>query len=246
MEGQATWLMMEAMAAKMGSSVREMPQLADMIGAGATEALAAQYPVMATAPLYIRASLIFPYNQGLKFQHVLVQKLGNDAFSKVFREPPVSTQQVIHPELYLGRVQPVPVALPALARPKEWKVLTEGTVGEFDHAILLEQYLTKKDADELGQQWRGAAFGLVENKAGKQSGLLYASEWADAASARRMFAAYRRVLEGKWKKMDVISETEDAIEGTGDDGHFRLTLRGTRVASVEGMKAADDFARRLD
>ena len=246
MEGQATWLMMESMAARMGSSVREMPQMAEMMGAGATEAMASQYPVLATAPLYIRASLIFPYNHGLKFQHALVQKLGNDAFAKVFREPPVSTQQVMHPEMYLNKVQPARIALPALAKPKEWKMLTEGTVGEFDHAILLEQYLSKQDADELAPKWRGGTFALAEKKAGKHIGLLYASEWADAASARRMFEAYQRVLKGKWKKAAFDVQSAGAIAGTGDDGMFRLSLDGTRVRSVEGLRAAEEFAGQID
>lgn len=245
MEGQATWLMVESMAEKMGSSVREMPQLAD-VGVGATEAMASQYPVLATAPLYIRASLIFPYSHGLKFQHALVQKIGNQAFSRVFREPPTTTQQVIHPDLYLKGVQPVHVSLPAVAKPKDWKTLVESTVGEFDHAILLEQYASKADAGELSPSWRGGSLALAENKAGKHVGLFYASEWKDAESARRMFDAYRRVLNGKWKTMSVTRDLENVLEGTGDDGLFRVTLDGTRVTSVEGMKTAGELAHRID
>jgi hypothetical protein len=246
MEGQATWLMLEAMASRMGASVREMPQMAEIMGAGATEAMAAQYPVLANAPLYIRTSLIFPYNQGLKFQHALVQKLGNEAFSRVFREAPISTQQIMHPEVYLSRTQPVSVPVPVLAKPKDWKTITEGTVGELDHAVLLEQYLSKKDADELAPKWRGGTFALAENKSGKHVGLLYASQWADAESARRMFEAYQGVLKAKWSKMSVKSSTEKQVEGEGDDGLFRLTLDGSRVASVEGLKAAGEFARQLN
>jgi hypothetical protein len=175
-----------------------------------------------------------------------VQKLGNEAFAKVYREPPVSTQQVMHPELYLGKVRPVPVSLPPLARARDWKMLTEGTVGEFDHAILLEQYLSKTDADELAPLWRGGTFGLAENKAGKHIALLYASEWADAASARRMFEAYRRVLKGKWKEMTVTSESENRVEGKGDDGLFRLVLDGRNVLSIEGLKTPGELVRQVD
>jgi hypothetical protein len=216
------------------------------MGAGASEAMASQYPVLANAPLYIRTSLIFPYNQGLKFQHALVQKLGNEAFSRVFRDAPVSTQQVMHPELYLNGTRPVAVSLPALANPKNWKPVSDGTVGELDHAVLLEQYLSKQDADELAPAWRGGAFGLAEHKNDRRIALLYASQWADAASARRMFDAYRRVMKGKWKNMRVTTDAENRIEGEGDDGLFRLTLDGTRVTSVEGLKTPEDFARRLD
>jgi hypothetical protein len=240
MEGQATWLMLESMARKMGSSVRDMPQMVDIMGAGASQSMLAQYPVLAKAPLYIRQSLIFPYNQGLKFQHALVQKLGNAAFSQVFRKAPATTQQILHPEKYLAGTLPAKVALPQLGSARAWRVLTDGTVGEFDHAVLLEQYLSPDDATELAPKWRGGTFALLENKTAKNVALLYASEWEDPVSARRMFDAYERVLKGKWRNLEITNRTGGDISGRGDDGFFRVSLNGTRVSSVEGLKAAEE------
>lgn len=241
LEGQATWLMMEVMARRFDQSIREMPQMMDIMGAGVTQSMTAQYPVLASAPLYIRASLIFPYNQGLKFQHALVGKLGNAAFTRVFKDPPVSTQQVLHPEKYLAKVGPVRVRLPELARGKEWRTLTEGTLGEFDFAVLIEQYLSKKDAEELAPQWRGGGFGLSEHRVGGQVVLRYASEWGSPEAAKQVFQAWRRVLEGKWKSMSVTSETADTVSGKGDDGLFQVILNGTRVEGLEGLQAGPEL-----
>jgi hypothetical protein len=46
------------------------------------------------------------------------------------------------------------------------------------------------------------------------------------------------VLQKKWKKMTVTSETPDAILGEGDDGRFELRRRGPVVTSVEGLDPA--------
>lgn len=246
MEGQATWLMLESMAQKMGHSVREQPQMVDLMGAGASEAMMSQYPVMAKAPLYLRASLIFPYNQGLKFQHALVQKLGNPAFSRVFRDAPATTQQILHPDLYLSGTVAAKTPVPELAHPKQWKTIAEGTVGEFDHAILIEQYLSKETADALAPAWRGGSFALTENRAGRNIALLYASQWRDEASAKQMFDAYAKVLQGKWKHTTFTEKTDRLLSGTGDDGAFVVALDGSRLTSVEGLKTVEDAVRRLD
>jgi len=194
--------------------------------------------VLAAAPLYIRASLLFPYSEGLRFNHIVIQKEGQAGFSRVFRDPPVSSQQILHPEVYLADTQPLDVALPKLPSERDWKTLTSGSLGEFDHAVLLEQYLGKDDASAISPHWRGAAAAVVEHKGNKRPVLLYASEWDTTENARKMFEAYRRVLKGKWKQMKIETDTPGSLTGSGDDGDFRVWMAGTRLSSVEGLPPA--------
>lgn len=245
MEGQATWLMLETMAQGLGQSMRTMPAMLDLMGASATEAMASQYPVLATAPLYMRASLIFPYNQGLKFQHAVIQKLGNPGFSQVFRQPPVSTQQVLHPDKYFAKVEPVTLAFPELPRGGGWKIVLESTVGELEHSVLIEQYLSKRDAEEIAPHWRGGHLSLAENKA-RAAALLYMSEWDDEKSAKQMFSAYIQVLKKKWKSVQPETESESVFSGTGDDGPFLVKLEGRRLTSLEGIQTVPTTARQVN
>lgn len=233
MEGQATWLMMESMMEGVGQSMRKMPSLIDLMGSSATEAMASQYPVLANSPLYLRTTLIFPYNQGLRFQQAVVQKLGNAGFSEVFKRPPVSSQQVLHPDKYFAKVEPARTPLPDYAK-NNYKLMTEGTIGELEHSVLIEQYLSKQDAEDLAPFWRGAHMALIENKNNKAVTMLYASEWESPTAAKRFFDAYRKVLAGKWKNMTVQNESEKSLTGTGDVGPFSVSLDRTRVTSVEG------------
>jgi hypothetical protein len=89
MEGQATWLMSELLARKMGQSLKDSPVLLAMMS-GATEGGAGQYPVFDNAPLYLRLTLVFPI-PGHALQCAVFDRNGTNGF-QVFLKPPVSTQ----------------------------------------------------------------------------------------------------------------------------------------------------------
>jgi hypothetical protein len=239
MEGQATWLMSELLARKMGQSLKDSPALLAMMS-GATEGAAGQYPVFDNSPLYLRLTLIFPYTKGMLFQNAVFERDGQNGFGEVFRKPPISTQQILHPEKFFDDVKPTAPALPQPHLPKGYKSLVGGSLGELEHAVMLEQYSDKERAAELAPHWRGCAFNLLENKKAGGLVLLYAAEWDSVDAARRYFAAYRRQLSKKWKQMTVVTETEDAVTGTGDDGRFELRREGAVVTSMEGLPAAID------
>ena len=239
MEGQATWLMSELLAQKMGQSLKDSPALLAMMS-GATEGAAGQYPVFDNSPLYLRLTLIFPYTKGMLFQNAVFVRDGQEGFEEVFRKPPVSTQQILHPEKYFDDVKPTAPALPQPHLPRGYKSLVGGSLGELEHAVMLEQYSGKERAAELAPHWRGCTFNLLENKKAGGLVLLYAAEWDSVDAARQYFAAYRRQLSKKWKQMTVVTETEDAVTGTGDDGRFELRRKGAVVTSMEGLPAAID------
>jgi hypothetical protein len=239
MEGQATWLMSELLARKMGQSLKDSPALVAMMS-GATGGGAGQYPVFDHAPLYLRTTLVFPYTKGMLFQNALFDRDGQQGFAEVFLKPPVSTQQILHPEKYFSGVKPTRPDLPQPHLPKGYKSLVGGSLGELEHAIMLEQYSGQARAAEVAPHWRGCAFDLLENKKAGRSVLLYAVEWDSVDAARQYFAAYRAQLSKKWKQMTVATETADAVTGTGDDGRFELRLKGAIVTSMEGLPPAID------
>jgi hypothetical protein len=239
MEGQATWLMSEYLARKSGHSLKDSPALVSSMS-NLGEGAAGDFPVYDNAPLYMRLTLVFPYASGMQFQNAVCERDGQEGFAEVFRRAPVSTQQIIHPEDYFSNVKPTQPELPDAHLPRGYKSLIGGTLGELDHAVLLEQFLGKQQAAEIAPHWRGCNFELRENKKAGRVVLLYAAEWDSEESSRRYFAAYREALEKKWKKMSVASGTADFVTGSGDDGRFELRRKGAIVTSVEGLDAAID------
>ena len=172
------------------------------------------------------------------FQNGVFQRDGEAGFGEVFRKPPVSTQQILHPEKYFTGVQPTDPDLPDV-KLRGYKGLVGGSLGELEHGILLEQYLGKERAAALAPHWRGCNFELRENKKAGRVVLLYAAEWESEESAQQYFAAYREILSKKWKKMTVETNAPDAVTGTGDDGRFELRRTGAIVTSVEGLPAGE-------
>ena len=236
MEGQATWLMSEYLARQLGQSLRNSPSMARMMSALTDSS--GQFPVYDSAPLYLRETLIFPYTKGMLFQQAVIDRDGNAGFGEVFRKPPVSTQQILHPEKYFENTQPVDPPLPDPKLPHGFKGVTGGALGELDHDVLLEQYAGKAVADEIGPHWRGGAYELRENKKAGRVVLLYAVQWDSPEIARRYFEVYRQVLQKKWKKMTVTAQTATSLDGAGDDGRFELRLDGPVVTSLEGLPPA--------
>ena len=236
MEGQATWLMSEYLARRLGQSLKTSPELADMMSK-VTET-GGQFPVFDQAPLYLRVTLVFPYTAGMLFQNAVIRRDGDEGFAEVFRHAPVSSQQIIHPEKYFEGVEPTLPPLPDPHLPSRYKSLVTGPMGELDHEVLIEQFANKPLADEISPHWRGGSFELRENKKASRLVLLYVVEWDSEDAARRYFDIYRQALAKKWRKMQVASEAPDCITGAGDDGRFQLRRKGAVVTSMEGLPPA--------
>jgi hypothetical protein len=238
MEGQATWLMAEALARRAGQSISTNPALLDSMS-GAGDESASEYPVFNSVPLYLRETLVFPYTEGGRFQNAVYEKMGKAAFSEVFRQPPDTTQQILHPQKYFDHVEPVDPEFPYVSPGKGFKELSDGMLGELDHAILIRQFGTRSQADKISPHWKGGRYSLLEDKLRTRVILQYASQWDSEATAREFFHFYRQVLQKKWKKMQVAAETANELSGTGDDGYFVVKLAGPVVTSLEGLAALD-------
>ena len=234
MEGQATWLMSETVERRAGQTLKGNEAAVELMSKS-MESGGGEYPVFDSAPLYLRRTLVFPYTQGMLFQNAVVEKLNDAAFAEVFRRPPVSTQQILHPEKYFAGLAPARPALPAFSR-RGYKRLTMGTMGELDHTILIQQFEDEEKAIRIAPHWRGGVYALEENKSKHRVVLEYAAEWEDADWARQFFEAYQGALRKKWRKVEVQSISDSIFAGLSDDGYFVVRLDGPVVTSLEGLE----------
>jgi hypothetical protein len=239
MEGQATWLTW-AYEAKRAGGKGEVPlKLLDRLTREDDDN--AQFPVLDKTPLYMRESLLFPYNAGARFQDAVYRKMGREAFEAVFARRPRSTQQILHPAAYFDMTAPAPVeplGIEKIAGKQagQYRAVIEGAVGEFDHAVLLRQYIGEGEGAEAAGHWRAGWFRLYEHKKDNYPVLSYVSQWDSPEAAQAYFALYQRVLKGKWKKMEVTSATDTEVSGAGDSGRFTVRISGTSVQSMEGLR----------
>jgi hypothetical protein len=131
-EGDGTAVMLEFQAQSMGLPVDQLPELiaqmgkqlmAGMLGGSAAAAAGAPAtPQLDNAPGFVKETLIFPYLAGLQFIAQLRRSAPWSRIDDVFRSPPESTEQIMHPEKYLAHEHPVkitPTPLTSLGAKKE-------------------------------------------------------------------------------------------------------------------------------
>jgi len=232
-EGQASWLMLEVGARRSGKTLAD-PQTAREFLETSADSEQSEYPVFNKAPLYLRRTLMFPYDEGEKFQQAVFLRDGKPSFARVFRDPPISTTQIEHPDRYFEHT---PLSSPDLPKPiRHAKPFVAGAMGELETRILLEQYVNAATAEALGPKLKGADYRIDETRPGHRMTLVYASEWTDEDAASQYFEAYQKVLRGKWKSLEVTGQSTDRFSGKSEDGYFAVTRDGRTVLSKEGFE----------
>jgi len=198
-----------------------------------------QSPELARAPVFIRDVILFPYLAGTTFtQRVLRAGSGWENFEKVFENPPVSTQQVIHPDLYLAGVTPRPVAMPDAAPflPSGWKRLDENNMGEFGLRGVLKQYLGEDRAAELAPSWAGDRYGIYEDESSKQTLLLFRLRLESEEAAARFFGQYSELLELKYAARRNLLRRPNFFSFGSEEGGVFLYCVGVQCLTVEGAE----------
>jgi hypothetical protein len=241
-EGQASWLMLAYDLKQSGQPAAPTPEMVKSV-VDASETSMEDYPVLRGSPLYIQQSLLFPYTEGTMFFDAVYRKMGKPAFANVFTNAPVDSAQIIHPDRYFAHQKETKPDLPKLFLTKQGKEITEGTVGEFDHEMLVRQYLGEKEAGALAQHLRGGQFEIAAAGSERRPVLEYVSEWDSPGTARRFFADYQRILRSKWKHCAVTAASGTLFAGSADNGYFVARLAGLRVTSIEGVSETEDWEK---
>ena len=159
MEGQAMFVLIDYLYAPSGQSLSTNPLLAAPFKVAATDS--PQYPVLKSAPFYLKESLSFPYTYGLGFVQELLLKGGRaKAFAGALRDPPRNTRDIMTPRSYFSRERVPAFHVPAL-KPllgPGYERFDVGTLGQFDVHVMLEQFADGKSAKRLAPAWRGGFY----------------------------------------------------------------------------------------
>ena len=206
-EGQAEAMMLEYELAPLGKSIVDSPELVETMEAQMSDGTD-DSKVFKDAPIFLRESLTFPYSYGLNFVVKLMEKGGKQkAFADVLANPPHTTRQIMQPETYLSgeKIEPMPV-VPFKRDFKDYSKFDIGAMGEFDVAVLIEQYAGKKMADQFAPEWRGGYYYAAKPKKNSAAplGLFYASRWSTAEKASEFAEIYARSLPQRYKQAQEV------------------------------------------
>ena len=234
-EGSALAAMVDYTLREQQVSVRDLPDVALLIRSGAVEEMDKD-PNLAKAPGYIRDELLFPYLAGTSFsQQFLKAHDGWKDLDLLFKDPPVSTQQILHPQMYLTNVKPAAVTLPEWKAliPSDWKLLEENVLGEFGLQEVLKQFLGQDRADTLAAAWAGDRYALFEDPKTKQTSLVFRLALDNTEDAARFFGQYSELLELKHKARTALFRRPNYFQFQSDSGGVFLRCVGNACLVVE-------------
>ncbi|MCU0722764.1 MAG: hypothetical protein MUC63_03980 [Planctomycetes bacterium] len=228
-EGDATVLMMDFIADKAPMIKAMMRNNRDMGGMGMPVD-----PSMKDVPEIILVPLVYPYQGGAALVNEVVKKGGYKAVDALFKDPPLSTEQVLHLDRFFKeRDDPTFVAFPevqALA-PGKWELLECNVLGELGSRVLLGGFLPKKDAQAAADGWDGDRFAVFGR--GGEAFFFWFSTWDDAKQAGEFARAYVKLLGKKYGFEPGADDFPFEFEKDGETG--RVELRGADVVVVEGL-----------
>ena len=135
----------------------------------------------------------FPYLQGSQFVYTLWVDSGFrwDGVNAAYRDPPVSSEQVMHPERYLIRDDPQVVTLPDLDSllGENWREVDTDVLGEIGLLAWLLDHLDYASAAEGAAGWDGDMYTLWLNGQGA-SVFVVQSVWDAPGEAAQFFETF--------------------------------------------------------
>ena len=226
-EGQAQAMMFQYAIAPTGHTITNSPAL---VGAMEDETLTgtAGTKVFNSAPIFMKESLTFPYSYGMDFVIKVMQAGGKErAFDGVLRNPPHTTRQIMQPEMYLSGEKIEPMRVPDFKHDfKDYQKFDIGAMGEFDVAVLMDQYVGRPLSKRMYPEWRGGYYYAAKTKAKGNTvppadaplGLLYVSRWSGPEAAMEFAGIYAQSLKQRYKQVSEVGDAaaDEPIVQTGD------------------------------
>jgi hypothetical protein len=190
----------------------------------------AQNAVLASMPPVLQDQLLFPYTRGLNFVQGVWSTGGWAAVDMAYARPPNSTEQIMHPEKYVGQDAPREIDIPGDLKARlgtGWRVDLQDTLGE----IGLLEWLSRGGgvpdgvASQAAAGWGGDRLVLVSS--GSTFGVAVQTVWDTTADAAEFAGAARTALQG-------MADKTALVEGGGLGVTFFVASDSATIARLRG------------
>ena len=251
-EGQAMVVLVDYMLAPLGESLKDSPQVVEALKQGMLVGTADAVQFQ-NAPIYMKEALTFPYRYGIDFIAEMLTKGGKEkAFAALFENPPRTTRQIMEPQAYLTGERLEPMPLPDFRQVfKNYDRFDVGAIGEFDVAVLIDQYAGAETSHQMYPHWRGGYYYAARPKGDPAAplALLYVSRWSNAEKASQFATIYAKAIAKRYAHIHDVAENgkdpsvqTDALEkATGkrtwltEDGPVVIEAKGDTVLITESV-----------
>ncbi len=210
--------------------------------------MALESPVFDQIPPYFQESLMFPYQYGLNFVNQVFDQSGWDGVNELYKKPPVSTEQIMHPSLYPDHL-PIPVYLPDIVKvlPNGMTLLDEGELGEWDLGLVLStgivpgSQLPVNQARAAARGWGGdkyQIFGYPQKHT--ESVWVLCIMWDSSVEAAEFMNSFNEYGDNRWAYGSIEKWENQSIWTAGGIVHS-IVMDGNQTCWIDSpSKSVND------
>jgi hypothetical protein len=184
---------------------------------------------------FLENILMLRYTLGLEF----VAYMSMLDLDVLYENPPVSSEQVMHPEKYIMKEEPIPVTIPS---PPGWNPLDENVLGEAFIQTILTEHITGKEAEKAARGWGGDAYGYYVR--GDTYLYILNTVWDTELDAAEFYEAYLQFSKS-WSN-NSLEKIDNSLFAT-PTGYLALFQEGKQVFILESpsLEAITDMLSLL-
>ncbi len=191
-------------------------------------------------PPLLTETFIFRYRDGARFVEAVRRGAGERGVNALFQRPPVSTEQILHPEKYSANEAPREVVLDEAAfAAGGWRMSAQTPLGEIGVRGLLMAGVPVAEATRAAAGWGGDRAYLFK-KEGSAPLFVWQTVWDKPSDAEEFFTTYNRLRSRAGAKPGEIPTIGGEASQTvwREAGRVTIVRRtGDQVLIIRGAEA---------
>ncbi|MBM3121584.1 MAG: hypothetical protein FJZ97_05285 [Chloroflexi bacterium] len=195
----------------------------------------------------ISAWLGFPAEAGLAFVRTRYLAGGWAAVDAAHADPPLSSEQILHPERYpkdAPRSPDLDDLSPALG--DGWTTTDSGVLGEWRTLLALRAYLEPDEAEKAAAGWGGDRYAILAGPASGAAAWLLLTRWDTVRDAHEFFGAFRTYGEGRFgvprrTSTALLWELEAGVVLMQVGNDQTLWIQASSVEAADALRLASGF-----
>ncbi len=196
-------------------------------------------------PSLLVETFIFRYRDGTRFVEGVRRRRGQEGVDKLFREPPPSSEQVLHLDKYFAGEALRPVTLDVEKFTAQgWRAATSTVFGEVGVRGMLTERLDRAEAGRAAAGWGGDAAYLFARDGGEDL-FVWKTVWDTPQDAIEFFRSYNRFLERRGFTANAEAKGARAVWREVDGRTTIVRRTGDGVLVVRGREATVQTAEML-
>jgi hypothetical protein len=205
-------------------------------------------PVYDSAPAYMKEDFLFSYDQGYNFANYLYTQHQWQSIADAYANPPVSTEQILHPEKYPSDIPihvDVPDMLPVLGT--GWTEVERNVMGEWYTYLILADgrgtsfQLPKEEAQTASAGWGGDTYVYYNNPDTSEFAFVWLTQWDTPQDADEFFKSSLNYGTDRWGVAKTSSSDSSAWQSSSD-GQVYMRQVGDKVLWLMSPSAATQNA----